>query len=1044
MGPCPSKLELLHFLRDDSTPGPTKDLEAHVGDCPACRADLESLTGNAWLTGPGPFPKICGFDILELLGSGGMGRVYWARDLSLGREVAIKVLHERFGHDSEFRKRFLQEAAITSQLQHPCILPVHEQGISADGRPYLVMKLVQGRTLAELMDRRGDPSGELPRFLAIFRQICLALAYAHARGVLHRDLKPGNVMVGAFGEVYVTDWGLAKILQDHPGPDEALPPPFPEDTRCSLPGMVETTATQAIIGTLAYMAPEQARGDACDRRSDVFGLGAILFEILSGVPPFFRKEDAETYAAEPARQGDLAGAKLLLDQIETDEELKEIARKCLASDPADRPGDGEEVLREVDAYLEGVQERRRRAELVQAEVTVKSVEHRKRRGLRWALTVLSMVALIAGSGGYYWLSSLDHRQRSEMLRQTKVVAEALEAQPQLLDRFRWHEAKAVLRQARELQGNHPTPDLETSLREAERHLQLVVSFDRLLQDSMGAVPGDGKSTPLAKSMRRKGLATVAVTAGLDPAPLASAYERFFADLAIHPDQMSPDRTFTALRNLRMASRLGPGFELWALFTGKPAVRKWALEVADLTDPDPDRKNLRDPLLWNSPDKLVEKLQSCPSRKLTPSILFIAGHLLRGKTAPFVQRAMVHQANDFWSNLVAGSTLLGTKPNEASRYYQAALALRPDSKAALNNLGRARFASGDLDEALEIYSRGLALDPAFADFHMGKALVFRQRKQSDLFSSAVRQALDCGPDGPEAVNRIGLIALAIGGGELPFAVELFEILVRRWPDNAAYRFNLGVACIKLGQPIQAIVHLEDALRRNSRLVEAAVELAHTYREMGRPADAKKTLEKILQVAEGAAPPWFLLGVLRLEAGDAKGAVVALREALARDRHHSPSHLFLILAYDRLGDAEAAKRALREAPQSPNNPREPHDLALLLVRLDQLELAVPFFRMAIRFTPEDPALHHDLGCTLARLDRYPEALASLREAVSLDQDFGEAQAALGSLLLTIGGNLEEARKSLEKARDLLAPEDPARRFVLRCLGKINGKENGEAPR
>src|SRR5262249_27621722 len=141
---------------------------------------------------------------------GGMGVVYRAHDPDLGRELAVKVLHERYRDHPVARDRFLREAHITARLQHPNIVTIHEQGRLPDDRPFFAMKLVRGRTLDALL-AEGVPASVL---VPVFGQVCQAVAYAHTRGVVHRDLKPRNVMVGAFGEVQVMDWGLAKVLPD--------------------------------------------------------------------------------------------------------------------------------------------------------------------------------------------------------------------------------------------------------------------------------------------------------------------------------------------------------------------------------------------------------------------------------------------------------------------------------------------------------------------------------------------------------------------------------------------------------------------------------------------------------------------------------------------------------------------------------------------------------------------------------------------------------------------------------------------------------------
>src|SRR5687767_938541 len=146
---------------------------------------------------------------------GGMGVICRATDTVLGREVAVKVLHEKYGPTSGAALRFADEARITGQLQHPSIPPVHDFGLLPDGRPFLAMKLIKGQTLEELLKARPDASAERGRFVAAFEQACQALAYAHSHDVIHRDLKPANIMVGAFGEVQVMDWGLAKVLGAH-------------------------------------------------------------------------------------------------------------------------------------------------------------------------------------------------------------------------------------------------------------------------------------------------------------------------------------------------------------------------------------------------------------------------------------------------------------------------------------------------------------------------------------------------------------------------------------------------------------------------------------------------------------------------------------------------------------------------------------------------------------------------------------------------------------------------------------------------------------
>jgi tetratricopeptide (TPR) repeat protein len=335
---------------------------------------------------PADAPRIPGYRITAEIGHGGMGRVHAGHDLTLDREVALKTLLP--GADAG---RFVVEAKITARLPHPGIPPVHALGTLADGTPYLAMKLIRGRTLADLLKERPSPLHELPRFVQIFEQIAQAVGFAHAQGVLHRDLKPLNVMVGAFGEVQVMDWGLAKDLASG---ERERPEALPE---------AETgthTAAGAILGTPGYQAPEQARGEAVGARADVFALGATLAEILTGRPAFSGTSRAEVVAR--AARGDLAEVRQRLTGSGADQELIALALLCLSADVAGRPVDGRAVAALVAAYRAGVEARLKQAETERAEALVREAERRKRRRtVRVAGGVIALV-LLAGLSVSLW------------------------------------------------------------------------------------------------------------------------------------------------------------------------------------------------------------------------------------------------------------------------------------------------------------------------------------------------------------------------------------------------------------------------------------------------------------------------------------------------------------------------------------------------------------------------------------------------------------------------------------------------------------------
>ena len=243
-----------------------------------------------------PMPDTNRYVHLSLLGRGGMGTVHRVFDRQLRRTLALKLLHRPQQQQPDIAARFLGEAQATAQLQHPGIIPIHDQGLLPDGRLWFTMKEVSGRTLGEVIREvhvvskgRWNTAASgwtLRRLIDALRRVCEAVAHAHERQVVHRDLKPENIMIGPHGEVLVLDWGLVKIVEEA-RVDTVSPNAFPIRTDRSLhPG--QTTLAGQVAGTPAYMPPEQARGenDQISTRSDVYSLGAILYEILSGRPPY--------------------------------------------------------------------------------------------------------------------------------------------------------------------------------------------------------------------------------------------------------------------------------------------------------------------------------------------------------------------------------------------------------------------------------------------------------------------------------------------------------------------------------------------------------------------------------------------------------------------------------------------------------------------------------------------------------------------------------------------------------------------------------------
>ena len=274
------------------------------------------------------------------LARGAMGRIHAATDRNLLRHVALKRLDKELAAEPFYRDGFIAEAQMTGQLEHPNIVPVHELAVADNGVPYFVMKLVQGVTLFDWLlepDHAVGTTERLEEGLELLLKVCDALAYAHSRGVIHRDLKPGNIMVGVFGQVYVMDWGLARLTRTRPASGERA--------QMEAPGAV---------GTTAYMAPEQARGNPADmdERSDIFGLGAILYEIVSGTGPYGSPNEDEEALLVRARAGKVTpvGRVALAG---TSASLRTIVDKATAPDPARRYQTVPELAEDLRRFLRG-------------------------------------------------------------------------------------------------------------------------------------------------------------------------------------------------------------------------------------------------------------------------------------------------------------------------------------------------------------------------------------------------------------------------------------------------------------------------------------------------------------------------------------------------------------------------------------------------------------------------------------------------------------------------------------------------------------------
>jgi serine/threonine-protein kinase len=722
----------------------------------------------------GPPGRFGGYAVLKLLGRGAHGIVYRVRDPELNRPLAVKVLRPELRDEPGAVSRFLEEAQVMGQLQHPGIVPVHGLGQLPDGRPYFVMKLVEGRTLADLLGERPDPADDLPRFLAIFQQVCQAVAYAHSRGVIHRDLKPLNVMVGAFAEVQVMDWGLAKVLTDEASRG-CQPPEAAADLVCTVRTEATglSTAYGTVVGTFAYMAPEQARGqvEELDRRVDVFGLGAILCQVLTGLPPYCWVPALDLH--RKAAAGDLADAFARLKRCGADAELIALGRDCLAPKRERRPRDAGAVADRLATHLAEIQKRLRRAELDKAAAQARAEEarataraERRARRLTGGLAAAVLALVTALTAGGVWLQ----RQQAEEARQAKELAEApqreaaaaLEQAIRLCRDGLFDESRELLERAKVRLGTDGPADLRERVDQALADTRLTSRFDAACQRMLAetVVLGSTSAFPQAQRYAAARLAVLgllnqekSVFAQLEREYAAALQE---AGLVLKGDE--PRWEAERVRASPLAAQMVAALYNLALITPDQRRQEWLLDVARAADSNPQWDRVRELQLWQGGTALAARVREAPVAELSPSLVLALGGAIAyggGDALPLLRKAQTQNPNDVWLRVKLGWELHRAKQSdEAIGHYRAALRLRPRAAVVHNNLGVILYDRGRHDEAIGHWEEAVRLEPRLAEAHtnLSKALYDRGRHDEAIRHYGEALRIDPGNDAAHNLLR----------------------------------------------------------------------------------------------------------------------------------------------------------------------------------------------------------------------------------------------------------------------------------------------------
>jgi serine/threonine-protein kinase len=744
---------------------------------PTVHAATEHYHGDA---GPLPAldlePAAARYELADEIARGGMGSVLRGFDRTLRRELAVKVLLERHRADPVSLRRFVEEARIGGGLQHPGVVPVYELGTLPDGRPFFAMKLVEGRTLAELLHERPSPAHELPRWLQVFEQVCQTVAYAHSRGVIHRDLKPANVMVGAFGEVQVMDWGLAKALRggeakwadtDLPSAGKPAAGPSAQD-QTTLP---DQSRPGAVVGTAAYMPPEQARGelDRPDERSDVFGLGAILCEVLTGLPPYVGLD--RSAVVRKAAAADLGPALARLDGSGADPALVRLAKDCLAPERDGRPRDAKAVAGAVEGYLGGLAAKLKAAEIDRAAAQVQAREERKRRRLTLLLGAAVVAALAAGGAGYWWVHQESARREEALAREAdRNLQEAATLRDQ---------ARALV--ADPVRGPAALAGAQEAVRRAEA--VLAAGGPAELRDRAAALAGELQSEAQDRAVLAQ-LDRARMEQALAPAGggggTAAAFAAAFRSIGFDPAE-PVEQCAERLRGRTTRRDLVTALADWAVATPDAALRRHLLAVADRLDDDPDslRSHWRDALAQGERDKLRELARPEQVSKLPASACYQVARSLARAGDPdgavrLLRQAQQQHPQHFWVNLELAQRLTELRPprtDEATRYYTAALALRNGNPDVWAGLGAVLERRGRYAEAATAYQRASDLQP-----DAGALRERRVPRPAPEPPAAARTMPEPAPSPPRQPKNV--LSLPSGGGAGQAPRETYRLAAAR--------------------------------------------------------------------------------------------------------------------------------------------------------------------------------------------------------------------------------------------------------------------------
>jgi serine/threonine-protein kinase len=805
-------------------------------------------------TASAPLPRIPGYELHAMIGRGGMGVVYRATHLKLDRTVAVKMLLGG-GHAPEQElERLMHEARTIAGLGHPHIVEVYDAG-EVDGLPWFTMELVAGGSLGDQL--AGVPmspraAGELVATLAAAVQV------AHDKGVVHRDLKPQNVLLTADGTPKIADFGLAR--------------------RTDADGRPTTDAAR--FGTPSYMAPEQALGtpEAYDRAVDVYALGAILYEALTGRPPFRASSPVETQR-QVISEEPVAPTRI---NPSVPRDLETICLHCLQKRPAARYASAAALRDDLRRYLAG--------EPISARKTGAVVRCAKwARRHPTATTAIGFVTLMAAAAIIAMAASLASSAASR-----RIVASDLDEVEQAHRASDWSKARSALERASVRLGAGGPADLHARLAAARRDAETVQALEAI---RISRALATGRPEAFAKSDQ----------------DYADAY-RAACDVT---DASAPDEAARRIEASAIRTALTDAMYDWHLFAPAPARKEWMLAVLRIVDPGDGgwRDRSRDPAIAKDRDAVARLLDEFSAGGQSPAYLLWFAMLVRSvglDPTPILRSVQSAHPGDFWANLVLASTLHQRgQTAEAVRFVQAAIALRPHVAVAHCYLGNYLRALSRLDESLEQLEEAARLDPTSAVVHGNLAYTLMGLGRPGEALPHVELGVRESPDFMPFRVHLGDILLALGRDAE--AVAQFEEAAALGASSGM-RERLITGLIRAGRRPEAIEVFRSSIPKDSRSFQDQDGLAELCLYVG-ARDAYEAVRTNLLETFGSSPdPAVCVALCRavmlapIAEGEKRAAQAASDRGRAAAETDPYARLVQALVEYRFGRPEAALRLL----------------------------------------------------------------------------------------------------------------------------------------